>query len=94
MAECALEVIGLTKHFGGVVAVNAVSLQLSKGKLHAVIGPNGAGKSTLANLISGDLPPSSGSIVFDGVVVSHLSADRRSRMGMGRSYQTDRKSVV
>ena len=88
MAECALAVFGLTKRFGGVVAVNAVSLQLSRGELHAVIGPNGAGKSTLANLLSGDLAPSDGSIVFDGAEVSHLSADRRSRMGMGRSYQT------
>jgi branched-chain amino acid transport system ATP-binding protein len=88
MAEGTLAVSGLTKYFGGVVAVNAVSLQLARGELHAVIGPNGAGKSTLANLISGDLPPSAGSIVFDGVEVSHLSANRRSRMGMGRSYQT------
>ena len=88
MAEYTLEVSGLTKRFGGVVAVNAVSLRLSRGELHAVIGPNGAGKSTLANLLSGDLPPSAGSITFDGREVSHLSADRRSRMGMGRSYQT------
>ena len=55
--------------------------------MHAVIGPNGAGKSTLANLLSGDLRPSAGTIVFDGTDVSRLPADRRSRMGIGRSYQ-------
>jgi len=57
---------GLTKRFGGLAAVNDVSLDLWHGKLHAVIGPNGAGKSTLTNLLSGDLPPTSGSITLDG----------------------------
>ena len=57
---------GLTKRFGGLAAVNDVSLDLWHGKLHAVIGPNGAGKSTLTNLLSGDLPPTSGTITLDG----------------------------
>lgn len=56
----------LTKRFGGLAAVNDVSLDLWHGKLHAVIGPNGAGKSTLTNLLSGDLPPTDGNITLDG----------------------------
>jgi branched-chain amino acid transport system ATP-binding protein len=87
MADAALRVRGLTRQFGGVVAVNDVSLEIAENAVHAVIGPNGAGKSTLANLLSGDLRPSAGNILFDGAEISHLSADRRSRMGIGRSYQ-------
>ena len=87
MADAALKVSGLTRHFGGVVAVNDVTLEIARNAVHAVIGPNGAGKSTLANLLSGDLRPSAGTIVFDGTDVSRLPADRRSRMGIGRSYQ-------
>ena len=87
MADAALRVCGLTRQFGGVVAVNNVSLEIAENAVHAVIGPNGAGKSTLANLLSGELRPSAGNILFDGAEISHLSADRRSRMGIGRSYQ-------
>ena len=87
MADAALKVSGLTRNFGGVVAVNDVTLEIARNAVHAVIGPNGAGKSTLANLLSGDLRPSAGTIVFDGTDVSRLPADRRSRMGIGRSYQ-------
>jgi branched-chain amino acid transport system ATP-binding protein len=87
MAEAVLRVAGLSRRFGGVVAVDDVTLEIAPDAVHAVIGPNGAGKSTLANLLSGDLPPSAGSITFGGVEISHLSADTRSRMGIGRSYQ-------
>jgi len=87
MADAALRVSGLTRRFGGVVAVNDVTLEVAGNAVHAVIGPNGAGKSTLANLLSGDLRPSAGTIVFDGTDISRLPADRRSRMGIGRSYQ-------
>ena len=87
MADAALKVSGLTRHFGGVVAVNDVTLEIARNAVHAVIGPNGAGKSTLVNLLSGDLRPSAGTIVFDGTDISRLPADRRSRMGIGRSYQ-------
>ncbi len=52
----------LTKRFGGLAAVNDVSLDLVRNRIHAVIGPNGAGKSTLTNLLSGDLPPTSGQV--------------------------------
>jgi branched-chain amino acid transport system ATP-binding protein len=87
MADPALRVSGLSRRFGGVVAVNDVSLEIAPNAVHAVIGPNGAGKTTLANLLSGDLAPSAGQIHFGGVEISRLSADTRSRMGIGRSYQ-------
>lgn len=87
MNEAALSVTGLTKKFGGLTAVSDVSIQITKGFLHAVIGPNGAGKSTLIHLLSGDLLPSSGSIQLDGREISALPPDQRSRAGIGRSYQ-------
>ena len=87
MSDAALRVSGLVKRFGGVVAVNDVTLEIAANAVHAVIGPNGAGKTTLANLLSGDLAPSAGRITFGGAEISHLSADTRSRMGIGRSYQ-------
>ncbi len=77
----------LCKQFGGLAAVNAVSLELWPGRIHAVIGPNGAGKSTLANLLSGDLPPSSGQIMLGGIDVTGWSAEKISRAGLARSYQ-------
>lgn len=78
---------GLTKRFGGLAAVNDVSLNLWHGKLHAVIGPNGAGKSTLTNLLSGDLAPSSGSITLGGHDITGWTPEQISRQGLGRSYQ-------
>jgi len=78
---------GLCRRFGGLVAVGDVSLELHKGKLHALLGPNGAGKSTFINLLSGELAPSAGSIRLRGQDVSRWTPDRRSRAGMGRSYQ-------
>jgi branched-chain amino acid transport system ATP-binding protein len=78
---------GLTKRFGGLAAVSEVSLDLWHGQLHAVIGPNGAGKSTLTNLLSGDLPPSSGTVRLEGLDVTGWSPERISRHGLGRSYQ-------
>jgi branched-chain amino acid transport system ATP-binding protein len=78
---------GLTRHFGGLVANNHVTIELHHGKLHAVLGPNGAGKSTLINLLSGDLFASSGIIRYKGENISDWSADRRSRRGIGRSFQ-------
>ena len=87
MAEPILGARALTRRFGGLVANDAVNLDLARGELHALLGPNGAGKSTLLNLLSGDLTASSGSIVFKGREISHYSADHRSRLGIGRSYQ-------
>ena len=77
----------LTKRFGGLAAVNDVSLDLWLGHIHAVIGPNGAGKSTLANLLSGDLPPTSGSITLGDQPITGWTPEKISRHGLGRSYQ-------
>jgi branched-chain amino acid transport system ATP-binding protein len=78
---------GLTKRFGGLAAVNEVSLDLWLGLIHAVIGPNGAGKSTLANLLSGDLPPTSGSVTLGPNNITGWTPEKISRRGLGRSYQ-------
>lgn len=78
---------GLTRRFGGVIAVADVSLRLDTGILHAVIGPNGAGKSTLINLLAGDLAPSEGRIWLDGQDVTHQPDWRRARAGLGRTFQ-------
>ncbi len=87
MAEPVLRTEALTRHFGGLAAVHAVSLEVGMGQLHAVIGPNGAGKSTLTNLLSGDLPPSSGRVLLRGEDITGLPAHRISQRGVGRSYQ-------
>ncbi len=78
---------GMVKRFGGLAAVNDVSVDLWRGRIHAVIGPNGAGKSTLTNLLSGDLPPTSGTVHLLGQDVTGLSVEQISRRGLGRSYQ-------
>ena len=82
-----LHTTGLSKHFDGLVAVSDVSLDLYLGEIHVVIGPNGAGKTTLTNLLSGDLPPTSGEIMLDGRNVAGFASDRISRLGVGRIYQ-------
>ena len=87
MAEAVLRTERLCKHFGGLAAVNDVSLEFFTDQIHAVIGPNGAGKTTLASLLSGDMPPTSGHIYLDGEDIAALSADRISQRGVGRSYQ-------
>ncbi|MBM2802942.1 MAG: transporter ATP-binding protein [Deltaproteobacteria bacterium] len=87
MTEAILSIRDLTKHFGGLAAVENVSLEVKIGELHAIIGPNGAGKTTLINLLSGDLKPSAGAIRFRGDDLTHLAAEKRSRLGIGRSYQ-------
>ena len=87
MAEAILATQSLTRHFGGLAAVSNVSLEAHMGQLHAVIGPNGAGKSTLINMLSGDLPPSSGTVSINGSDVTGFAAHQISRMGVGRSYQ-------
>ena len=85
--EAVLRTEGLTKRFGGLTAVGAVRLELHAGQVHAVIGPNGAGKSTLTNLLSGDLPPTAGRILYEGRDLAGMPAHRISRLGIGRSYQ-------
>lgn len=87
MADALLSARQLTKRFGGLAAVNGVSVDLWRGQIHAVIGPNGAGKSTLTNLLLGDLPPTSGTVLLGGTDVTGWPPERISRQGLGRSYQ-------
>ncbi|MCG2593330.1 ABC transporter ATP-binding protein [Ramlibacter sp. XY19] len=87
MSEILLAARGLTKRFGGLAAVNGVTLDLARDRIHAVIGPNGAGKSTLTNLLSGDLAPTEGRITLGAHDVTGWSPERISRAGLGRSYQ-------
>ena len=83
----ALAARGLTRRFGGLVAVADVSLSLAPGEAHALIGPNGAGKSTLINLLSGVLPPDAGTIHLNGADITALPDWKRARAGIGRSFQ-------
>lgn len=82
-----LELQSVSKHFGGVKAVNAVSLSIDDGVVHGLIGPNGAGKTTLINLISGLLKHTSGSISLAGRSVDRLDAHERARIGISRTFQ-------
>lgn len=86
-AQALLSARQLTKRFGGLAAVNEVNVDLWHGRIHAVIGPNGAGKSTLTNLLSGDLPPTSGQISLNGHDISGWTPEKISRHRLGRSYQ-------
>ena len=87
MAEPLLRALSLTRRFGGLTAVDGVWLDLNRGELHAVIGTNGAGKSTLVNMLSGELGASAGRIELEGTDITSWSQPRRSRAGIGRSYQ-------
>ncbi|MBW7471978.1 ABC transporter ATP-binding protein [Marinobacter sp. M216] len=83
-----LKVEHLTKMFGGLAAVNDVSVEFEAGKINAIIGPNGAGKSTFFNLISGLHQPTSGRILLDGEDVTRMPCDQVARLGVGRTFQT------
>ncbi len=85
-----LELAGLTRRYSGLVAVDAVDMQVAEGGIHAVIGPNGAGKTTLFNLVSGIVPPSEGRILLDGQDITRLPAHRRARLGLARTFQNIR----
>jgi len=87
MSAPSLAISGLSKRFGGVVAVDAVELQLESGELHALIGPNGAGKTTLVQLLSGAERVDAGSIHLDGRDITHVAMHQRAGLGLGRSYQ-------
>lgn len=82
-----LQAKDLVKRFGGLAAVNGVSVDLYRDQITAVIGPNGAGKSTLTNLLSGDLPPTEGRITLNGNIIGGHSPESIARLGLGRSYQ-------
>lgn len=83
-----LKVKHLTKIFGGLAAVNDVSIDFDANQINAIIGPNGAGKSTFFNLISGVHQPTSGRILLDGQDVTQTRCDRMAQLGVGRTFQT------
>ena len=83
-----LRAVALTRRFGGLTAVNAVTLDWHLGEVHAVIGTNGAGKSTLINMLSGEMPASSGTIHLGGQDITHWPQPRRAHaLASARSYQ-------
>lgn len=86
-AECILETRGLTKEFKGFVAVNQVNLKVQRGHIHALIGPNGAGKTTYFNLLTKFLPPTRGSILFNGHDITSEKPAQTARRGIVRSFQ-------
>ncbi len=87
MSDVLLRGRDLTRRWGGLVAVDRVSLELERGQVHAVIGTNGAGKSTLINLLSGEFPPSAGQVELLGQDITAWPQPKRARAGLGRSYQ-------
>ena len=87
MTASLLYVDSLTKSFGGLVALDQISLSVQAGEIHALIGPNGAGKTTLIHHISGAMHADTGRIVFDGHDVTQLPLHQRARQGLVRSYQ-------
>jgi branched-chain amino acid transport system ATP-binding protein len=87
MSDILLKGNAITRRWGGLVAVDRVSIALARGQVHAVIGTNGAGKSTLINILSGEIPPSSGRVELLGQDVTAWPQPRRARAGLGRSYQ-------
>ncbi len=86
MAEL-LQAEAVTKRFEGLVAVDAVDLEVRAGVVHALIGPNGAGKTTFFNCLSGHVPATSGRVLFDGEDVTRMRVDRRARLGLARTFQ-------
>jgi branched-chain amino acid transport system ATP-binding protein len=89
-AEPVLRLRAVGRRFGGLDAVRDVDLDVAHGERRAILGPNGAGKTTLFNVISGDMPATSGSIFFLGEDVGEIPAPGRARLGMGRTYQKSR----
>jgi len=82
-----LQIDGLTKRFGGVIAADTITLDIAAGEFHAIIGPNGAGKTTLTGLLTGEIRPDGGRVRFEDGDITELSVDRRSHLGLARSFQ-------
>jgi branched-chain amino acid transport system ATP-binding protein len=82
-----LETHTLRREFGALVAVDNVSIQVEAGTLHSIIGPNGAGKTTFFNLLSGNLEPTSGQVIYKGRDITNLPVHRTAHLGIGRSFQ-------
>jgi branched-chain amino acid transport system ATP-binding protein len=89
-AEPILRLSGIDRRFGGVLAVSDVDLTVGAGERRAILGPNGAGKTTLFNLISGEFPPTAGTVELFGRDVTDTPARARARMGLSRTFQTSR----
>jgi ABC-type branched-subunit amino acid transport system ATPase component len=89
-ADNILDVVNLTKHFGGLAAVQTLDFYVARGSITSLIGPNGAGKSTVFNLISGLYKPDTGQIVLDGRNIAGLSPDRVQKLGVARTFQNQR----
>lgn len=87
MSDVILSTERLSKHFGGLRAVDNLSISFERGKVHAILGPNGAGKTTLINLLSGELQPSSGRIHCMDQEITNYPPEKIARIGIGRSYQ-------
>lgn len=87
MSELQLSVQGVSKRFGGLVAVNNVSFNVDRGNLVSLIGPNGAGKTTLFNILTGQLVPTAGMVTFEGTDIGALPPNDRARLGFGRTFQ-------
>lgn len=85
--EIIFETINLTKQFGALRAADGVSIRVRKNSLHAIIGPNGAGKTTFFNLLSGNIEPTSGQVIFKGRDITHQPVHRTIHFGIGRSFQ-------
>ena len=86
-SEIIFETINLRKEFGALVAVDNVSIKVQKNSLHAIIGPNGAGKTTFFNLLSGNVEPTSGQVLYKGHDITHQPVHRTIHFGIGRSFQ-------
>jgi len=87
MDDIIIETINLSKQFGALVAVDDVSIKVRRNSLHAIIGPNGAGKTTFFNLLSGNIEPTSGKVIFKGNDLTHQPVHRMIHYGIGRSFQ-------
>jgi branched-chain amino acid transport system ATP-binding protein len=87
VADALLQIEDLSKRFGGIVASDAITLDVARGELHAVIGPNGAGKTTLIGQLTGEIAPNAGRVRFDGGDITALPTWRRSGLGLARSFQ-------
>lgn len=86
-ADIIFETRNLTKQFGALIAVDDVSIKVRRNTLHAIIGPNGAGKTTFFNLLSGNIEPTSGHVIFKGRDITHQPVHRTIHFGIGRSFQ-------
>ncbi|MDL2218301.1 ABC transporter ATP-binding protein [Christensenellaceae bacterium OttesenSCG-928-M15] len=87
MAENILEITGLTKQFGGLTAVDNFNFAMPKGEIYGMIGPNGAGKTTVFNLITGIIPPTSGTVVFNGENITNKEPHVIANLGIARTFQ-------